>query len=650
MLQNIREKLQGGFAVAMLLAIGVPLALTFVNSDFTATGSGFAARVNGEDIPAVDFQRVYQNRLVAEQQAAKGELPPEAQEQLKRQSLDGLVLNRVVTQYVRNTGFRVSSAQVIDYVRSLPVFQVGGQFSKLVYDNILSTQGISPTAFEKEQQSLLALRQLQDGLVESSFFTPAEFRRVIVLDQERRDVAYVLFDPREMAAAIDVSDADVQSYYTANASQFQSLESADIEYVEVALADLATGYTPDEEALRKAYEIDPTRFRSAEERRARHILIAVDASRTDAAAKTLADEVADKLAKGGDFAALAAQYSSDSGSASRGGDLGFAAQGNYVEPFEKALFGLKPGETSVPVKTEFGYHIIRLDELRPGTERGFEEVRAQLTDELRKQKAQDEFYALAERLDDLALENPTSLEPVAKDTGLKIGRYAGFTRTNGGPFGNSASLSNAVFSPGVLDGSENTPVIELDDTRAMVARVAEYKKPAPLPLEQVRAEIVARLRMLRAATEAQSRGEAIVKRVQAGEDLSAVLSAAGIRMTESGPLTRRSPGMPPDFLAAVFRAPKPVSGPVGAPVGGPGAKPIVQGTSLGDGGYAVFELRSVVPGEPQRIPQEQRDQRQKALAQRVAVGETEALAAQLRESADVVVAPDLFKAEDAEAL
>ena len=646
MLQNIREKLQGGFAVAMLLAIGVPLALTFVSSDFTVTGSGFAARVNGEDIPAVDFQRVYQNRLVAEQQAAKGELPPEAQEQLKRQSLDGLVLNRVVTQYVRNTGFRVSSAQVIDYVRSLPVFQVGGQFSKLVYDNILSTQGISPTAFEKEQQSLLALRQLQDGLVESSFFTPAEFRRVIVLDQERRDVAYVLFDPREMAAAIDVSDADVQSYYTANASQFQSLESADIEYVEVALADVATGYTPDEDALRKAYEIDPTRFRSAEERRARHILIAVDASRTDAAAKTLADEVADKLAKGGDFAALAAQYSSDSGSASRGGDLGFAAQGNYVEPFEKALFGLKPGETSVPVKTEFGYHIIRLDELRPGTERGFEEVRAQLADELRKQKAQDEFYALAERLDDLALENPTSLEPVAKDTGLKIGRYAGFTRTNGGPFGNSASLSNAVFSPGVLDGSENTPVIELDDTRAMVARVAEYKKPAPLPLEQVRAEIVARLRMLRAATEAQSRGEAIVKRVQAGEDLSSVLSAAGIRMTESGPLTRRSPGMPPDFLAAVFRAPKPVGG----PVGGPGARPIVQGTSLGDGGYAVFELRSVVPGEPQRIPQEQRDQRQKALAQRVAVGETEALAAQLRESADVVVAPDLFKAEDAEAL
>ena len=158
----------------------------------------------------------------------------------------------------------------------------------------------------------------------------------------------MLFDPRVLGAAIDVSDADVQSYYAANASQFQSPESATIEYVEVALPDMAKDYTPDEDALRKAYESDPTRFRSAEERRARHILIAVDASRTDAAARALADEIAGKLAKGGDFAALAAQYSSDPGSASRGGDLGFAAPGNYVEPFEKALFALQAGRDVSP--------------------------------------------------------------------------------------------------------------------------------------------------------------------------------------------------------------------------------------------------------------------------------------------------------------
>lgn len=637
MLQNIREKLQGWVAFAVLLIIAVPLALTFVSSDFTVTSSGFAARVNGEEIPSVDFQRVYQNQLVAEQQAAGGQLPPEAEEQIKRQALDGLVLNRAVTQYVRDAGFRVGAAPVIDYVRSLPVFQVGGQFSKPAYDATLASQGITPTAFEKEQQALLAVRQLQEGLIESSFFTPTEFRRLIALDQERRDVAYVLFDPRVLGAGIIVSDTDVQAYYAANASQFQSPESATIEYLEVVLQDMAKDYTPDEEALRKAYESDPTRFRTEEERRARHILIAVDESRTESAARSLADDIAGKLASGGDFAALAAQYSSDPGSASRGGDLGFAAPGNYVEAFDKALFALQVGETSPPVKTEFGYHIIRLDELRPGAGKSFEQVRDQLADELRRQKAQDEFYALAERLDDLALENPTSLEPVARDTGLAVRRYAGFTRAGGGPLGNNPNLITAVFSPGVLEGSENTPLIELDDSRAIVARVAEHRQPTAVPLEQVRAEIVDRLRTLRATTEATSRGGKIVQRAQAGEDLAAVLASEELKLTEAGPLTRRSPAVPPDLLAAVFRAPKPEG------------KPVVQGASLAGGAYAVFQIRSVVPGEPELIPQQQRDERKIAFAQRTAASETEALAAHLRESADVVVAPDLFKAGDDEA-
>lgn len=637
MLQNIREKLQGWVAFAVLLIIAVPLALTFVSSDFTVTSSGFAARVNGEEIPSVDFQRVYQNQLVAEQQAAGGQLPPEAEEQIKRQALDGLVLNRAVTQYVRDAGFRVGAAPVIDYVRSLPVFQVGGQFSKPAYDATLASQGITPTAFEKEQQALLAVRQLQEGLIESSFFTPTEFRRLIALDQERRDVAYVLFDPRVLGAGIIVSDTDVQAYYAANASQFQSPESATIEYLEVVLQDMAKDYTPDEEALRKAYESDPTRFRTEEERRARHILIAVDESRTESAARSLADDIAGKLASGGDFAALAAQYSNDPGSASRGGDLGFAAPGNYVEAFDKALFALQVGETSPPVKTEFGYHIIRLDELRPGAGKSFEQVRDQLADELRRQKAQDEFYALAERLDDLALENPTSLEPVARDTGLAVRRYAGFTRAGGGPLGNNPNLITAVFSPGVLEGSENTPLIELDDSRAIVARVAEHRQPTAVPLEQVRAEIVDRLRTLRATTEATSRGGKIVQRAQAGEDLAAVVSSEGLKLTEAGPLTRRSPAVPPDLLAAVFRAPKPEG------------KPVVQGASLAGGAYAVFQIRSVVPGEPELIPQQQRDERKIAFAQRTAASETEALAAHLRESADVVVAPDLFKAGDDEA-
>ena len=170
---------------------------------------------------------------------------------------------------------------------------------------------------------------------------------------------------------------------------------------------------------------------------------------------------------------------------------GMPARGVYVEPFEKALFAMQSGETSAPVKTEFGYHIIRLDGVKASDGQDFEEVREQLAESLREQKAQDDFYALAERLDDLALENPGSLEPAAKDAGLQIRRYSGYTRGGGGPFGDNADLVSAVFSDAVLEGGENTPLIELDEGRVVVARIAEHKLPAARPLAEVRDEIAA---------------------------------------------------------------------------------------------------------------------------------------------------------------
>ncbi|MEZ5566199.1 MAG: SurA N-terminal domain-containing protein [Gammaproteobacteria bacterium] len=231
-------------------------------------------------MPQVEFQRVYQNRLIAEQQAASGNLPPAAQELLKRQALNSLVLNRVVSQYVHDSGFRISAARVIEHVQELPVFQVGGQFSKAAYDATLASQGISPTAFEREQRDNLAIRQLQEGLSESGFFTTREYRRLIALDLQRRDVAYAILDPQVLGADIKISDAEVQVYYAANTAQFQTTESADLDYLEVNLADMARNYQPDEAALRAAYDADPTRFRAAEERHARHILITTEKTGT----------------------------------------------------------------------------------------------------------------------------------------------------------------------------------------------------------------------------------------------------------------------------------------------------------------------------------------------------------------------------------
>lgn len=635
MLEKIREGLKGWMAWAFIAVIGVPLVLTFVGGDTTFGGGGNAATVNGEDIPLVEFQRVLQDRMVARQQETRSALSPEVEEQLKRETLDGLVLNRAVIQFVRDAGFRVSAQRVADHIRTLPNFQVGGQFSKPAYDAALAANAVPAALFESEQRSLLEVNQLQDGIAGSSFFTPGEFRRIIALDQQRRDLDYVLLDPKVLGAGITPTEAEIQAWYATNAAEFQTAETVDLDYLEISLADTARDYVPDEAALRKAYDEDPTRFRSAEERQARHILISAGNGRTDAEARALADEIAKKLADGADFAALATQYSSDPGSAARGGDLGFAGRGVYVEAFEQALFALQPGQTSAPVKTEFGYHIIRLEAVKASEGQSFDEVRNQLAESLREQKAQDAFYALAERLDDLALENPGSLEPAAKELGLQIRRYPGYTRAGGGPFGDNADLGSAVFSDAVLEGGENTPLIELDSGRVVVARVAQHKLPAARPLAEVRDQIAERLRIQGAASEARKQGEAILKRQQAGEDLATVAASMGLSLLKTGPVFRRSPVLPPDLLAAVFRTPAPA-----------GDKPVVRGVALADGGYAVFRLNSVIPGQPDQIPQEQRDAQQRILGQRTAQAELSAFAAELRGTAKVVVAKDLFKAEE----
>jgi peptidyl-prolyl cis-trans isomerase D len=633
MLEFFRKWLKGPVAAAVLLLIAIPLAVTFGNMDAGTTVGSFAAKVNGEPIARREFDRIYDDQLALRQQAAEAPLPPEALSGLRREVLDQLVLNRAIVQFVDGLGFRVGDARVADAIRGQAPFQVGGAFSKPAYEAALAARQVTPTAYEEDQRSLLTLTQLQDGLLDGAFLTPAEYRRYLEVELERRTAAWVLLDTATLGADLAVADADIEAYYTANAERFRSDESAALEYVEIGLSDMARDYAPDEAELRAAYDAaEPGRFRTAEERRASHILLTISPARDEAATRKLAGELAGRLAGGADFAALAREYSGDPGSAGKGGDLGFAGRGAYVPEFEAALFALaSPGAISPPVRTQFGVHLIRLDEIKPGSERGFDAVRAEIADELRRQKAQDEFLAAAERLDDVALENPGSLEPVAKALGVGLQRIDRFTRAGGGPFGADRRLVEAVFAEAVLTGAENTPLIELDDGRALVARVTEHRLPAPLPLAQVRGAVIEALRAERATTVARERGATILAAVEGGTDLT--VAAGGLPVTGPLPLGRRATAIPAELVQAVFRAPRPADG-----------KPVYRGVDL-PGGYAVLRLDAVEPGDPDQIPRELRDQRKQQLARQVGIGEVESLAEAVRAGADVVVAGDVLAAD-----
>ena len=634
MLQTIRERLTGWVAGAVIVIIGLALVVSFGNMNTDVITANVAATVNGDEIPMVEFRQVYQNQLLRQQEAFQGGLPAALQEQLQRNVLEGMIQNRVVAGYVSDHGYRVSDQRVADAIRSLPAFQVGGEFSPQGYVAALSSRGLTPEAFEAEQRRSLEISQLQAGIIDSAFYTPTEYRRFIELEQEQRRISYLLFDPANFSAGVELQPDAVQTFYEANESRFQTDETVVLEYVELRLADIAAGVSVDDAAVRDYYDANADRFTTAEERRARHILIAVeDEGQAESAAAQAADLYA-QISGGGDFAVLARDFSADTGSATDGGDLGWAGRGVYVTAFEDALFALEPGEVSEPVRSEFGYHIIELLELRAGSRMTFEEVRDDLREDLQRQQAEDGFYEFAERMDDVALENPGSLEPVAQQLGLELRTVEDFGRSGGGAFGYNQALVDAAFSAAVLEDGENSPLLEIEEGWVAVIRAAEHRLPQLRPLDDVREQVEAELRLTQAAEAARSRGRTALDRAVAGETLEGLAEEFDVALGGGESYPRGSDQLPAELSAAAFRA---------AAAGGP---PVIDGITTSNGGFAVFRVDQVQPGRPESVPRDQRDQRKAILARQVGSAALGAMVLDLRADAKVVISPDAFPEPD----
>lgn len=634
MLQTIRERLTGWVAAAVILVIGLALVVSFGNMSTDATGVNFAARVNGEDIPLLEFRQVYQNQLQRQQELLRGEFSPALERQLKQNVLEGMIQNRVLAQYAYERGYRVSDQQLAQFISTVPAFQVGGAFSRESYIATLASQGLTPEVFEAEQRRQMAIAQLQNGIVSSAFYTPTEYRRFIQLEQERRQFSWLQLEPAQFLDSVSVADDEIEAFYEQNADRFLTEESVALEYVELRLDDVAGEVSVDDAMVRDYYEANAERFSTEEQRHARHILIAVDDADDDTEAAARAEALYEQLQAGADFAELAKANSDDPGSAESGGDLGWAGKGTFVKAFEDALFALKEGEISKPVRSEFGYHIIQLLEIKPGERQPFDVVRDSLTAELRRQLAEDRFYELAERMDDLALENPGSLAPVAEQLGLELKTVENFTRSGAGPFGYDQALIDTVFSPALLEDGENSPLLQPDKDRAVVLRVAEHRLPQARPLDEVRGEIEQELRLSKAAKLAQERGQQILGRLRSGEAAADVAAASGLEL-KGGEFYGRDAQLPPELLGAVFRAPAPAED-----------SAYIDGLPTSDGGFAIFLLSAVQPGRPEALPRAQRDQRKAQLAQQMGNASLVALVQDLRRAAEVVISPNIFEDSD----
>jgi peptidyl-prolyl cis-trans isomerase D len=635
MLQRIHDY-AGRWVVGIILAL---IALSFVFwgvGDFTFTGSTFAAKVNGENVPLLEFERELQIQQSQYQQLYRVELTEDMRSELRRNVLERMVGTEALEQRVESAGYRVSDERLTDYVRSVAAFQVDGEFSMSVYRGRLANQGLTATGFEELQRQQLELRELQDGIVDSAFLTPAEFRRYLELSRQRREIAYAMFEVDSFIDQVEVTDEAIAAHYEANPDRYMTEETVDLEYLELALDDIAATIEVTDEALRDYYEAERERFQTEEERRARHILIEVEDS--EDAALSAAEAVVARLDNGEDFAMLAQELSDDSGTSEQGGDLGWVGRGMLTGPLEDVLFEMEAGEVRGPVQTNFGYHVIQLDEIRAGEVQPFEAVREELSAEYRTRRAEESFYERANDLADLAFQAYDELATVAADMDLMLEKRSGFPRSGDSEiFPNSAPVVQAAFSEEALEQSNNSPLVEISDEHVLVLRVTGHNLPELQPLDAVYDEVRQELTRDLAEQQAEQAAAAFFAELEEGEapesvDRAALAEAHGGVWHQPARVERTDPNVPTEVLATAFGLPKPAAD-----------ASVREHLPLANGNHAVLILTGVEPGSPEAVARAERDQQQRELAQQAALAELAGYVGNVRASATVRIPEEVLE-------
>ena len=628
MLQQIRDKITGWFAALFLGAIAV--VFIFWGIQFESSVNVAAATVNGEKIPVEAVRRGWQNRQAELQQVLRNELPEAMVESEQQRLLEDYIRRELLLQRAARLGYRVSDQELVAALAAIPSLQVDGQFSRDRYAALLRAQGRTEADFEAEFRRDLEINQLQNAVGVSAFALPGELNRRVQLVGETREVQTMLLPSAGYAAGVTVTDEQIAARYEQRQADFRTPETVNLQYVQLTLQEVAAGVQVTEEGLRAFYDqVAAERYATAERRKARHILI--EPGSDDAAASARAEKLAAEAKAGADFAALAAQNSDDPGSKGQGGDLGWATRESYVGPFADALFAMAPDEVRGPVKTQFGYHVIKLEGIEPVAQRPFDEVRAELEADYRRDQAQSAFYERSQQLADEAFTALSELDTVASKLRLELRTVQGFTRQGGGALGADRKIVEAVFSDEVLQERHNSPALNLGEESVVVLRVTDHKTPAQRPLEEVRSEVEAGLRAEAASkAAAEAARDAVAKLTSGSSMVDVARDLPDVQLSGVSSLSRNAEGVPPELVRAVFKA------------AAPGAGQTVAGsTTLDDGDAAVFEVRAVHPGS--LPPDMQADVLTQQVAQRAAVAEFAAYVAELERTAKITRNEKVFE-------
>jgi peptidyl-prolyl cis-trans isomerase D len=639
MLQNIRDRAQGWLAWTIVLLICIPFVLFGIEEYLNTARNVVVAEINGEDVHLQEFERVYQQYRQQVRALFGGNIDTNKLDDnlFRQQAMDQLVDGRLLSQETLASGFHLADKQLAAAIRSIDAFKQGGEFSSTQFEQQLQANGMSPSRFKEQFRLELLNEQLQQGITATTFATRQELSEITRLQDQKRTLEFAILPIDPYKTSTQVTDAEIEKHYKSHQDQYVSQEQVKIAYLELSVDELAKQVVTNDEVVKTYYEEHKSDYTTAEERSASHLLVQVakDAS-NDAieAARKKAEEFAKRAKEGGDFEKLVMEHSDDAGTKSEGGQLGFFGKGVMDPEFEKVAFSMKPGEIAGPVRTAFGFHVIRLNEVKAGHTKTFAEIRDDLEKAYRRGEAERQYFEQAEQLSNLSFENPDTLQPASDALGIKIQESDFFTRAGGTGIAGNSKIIEAAFNPETQEEGANSEPVELEANHVVVFRIQEHKPSEPRKLAEVRQEIVDAVTLDKAKQALTRRGEELLKQIRDGADRKTIGNPNEIKWEEAKDVIRNDTKVNHAVLRAAFKLGRPGEG-----------KPIFDGVSLGTGDYALVALLD--DKDPEPVPAEDKTAKEKfsQLNQARGGGEWQDYMANLRDRAEITVSLDKLKTE-----
>jgi peptidyl-prolyl cis-trans isomerase D len=587
MLQSIRDRTQNWIAWVVVGMIIVPFALWGIHEYIGDTDKGTAAVVNGADISLMQYEQMSRDQLQQLRASMSGKNADlsKFEAKIKENVLNQLIQHELLFQTAAHLRMQISNDILSKYIQSIPAFHDQGKFSPARYEQLLKAQGMSPAHFEQELRRDLLLAQMETGITESAVVTPQEKQRFTQWDKQQRLISYIPISAQALAEKFNITDEEVQTHYQTNQKDYFSAEKVSVNYVMLTPENIEkTVNDPIEEStIQQYYQDHLKKFVVPPEWHAAHILVNKDEEN----AETKAQGIAKRAQAGEDFGALAKEFSKDPGSAEKGGDLGFFKAGMMVKPFEEAVKQLQPNQISEVVKSDFGFHIIKLFETKPEQTKTLDMVKEEIIAAIRKEQAETKFYAQAEQLGNLAYEKPDSLEPIVQALGLPLQTTELFSRDAklDAPL-NNPKFMQAAFSEAVIKDNQNSEIVDVGKHKSVVLHLKAHEAPQLQPLDSAKEKIVTRLKKEKAQKAAEALSKQILEALKNPEELQKLLAQENLQWSPKTWIERNDSKLKqPALVQAAFKMGSPTQG-----------QALFQQLALNNDDYGVVALLEVKDG------------------------------------------------------